>query len=330
MSALPADPALAARLGTVLGSRHSRFAVATVAGGNVSVAAAGVPLDADFEIGSISKGITGLLYADACDRGEISADTTLGELLPLGDCEAARVTLASVSRHSSGLPRLPAAGNPLRRTLSLWLRGANPYGEDLAELLLQAGTVRLRDPRPRYSNLGFELLGHAVAAGAGLSYRDLVAKRLSAPLALTSMYTPSAAADLGTHSLTGRSRFGRPRQPWTGEALAPAGGIRASIGAMGMLARALLDGSAPGMSALDPVADFAGPAVRIGAAWITLEAKGRSVTWHNGATGGFSSWIGLDREADTGVVLLSATTASVDRHGFRLLEELTSTLKGAL
>ena len=119
--------------------------------------------------------------------------------------------------------------------------------------------MQLRDPRPRYSNLGFELLGHAVAAGAGLSYRDLVAERLSAPLALASMYLPSTAADLGPHSLTGRSRFGRPRQPWTGEALAPAGGIRASIGAMGLLARALLDGSAPGMSALDPVARLRRP-----------------------------------------------------------------------
>ncbi|MDR6505684.1 serine hydrolase domain-containing protein [Arthrobacter oryzae] len=323
MSGLQAEPALAARLGGVLGNRHSRFAVAAVTGGNVSVAAVGVPLDADFEIGSISKGITGLLYADACERGEISAGMTLGELLPLGDCEAAQVTLASVSRHSSGLPRLPGAAHPLRRTFALLLRGTNPYGEDLAELLMQARTVRLRDPRPRYSNLGFELLGHAVAAGAGLTYRDLVATRLCTPLCLTSLYTPSAASNLGPDALTGRSRFGRPKQPWTGEALAPAGGIRASISDMGRLTRALLDGSAPGISALDPVADFAGPAVRIGAAWITLEAKGRSVTWHNGATGGFSSWLGLDRDANTGVVLMSATSASVDRHGFRLLEELT-------
>lgn len=323
MSGLRADPALAARLGSVLGNRHSRFAVATVAGGNVSVAAVGVPLDADFEIGSISKGITGLLYADACERGEISAGMTLGELLPLGDCEAAQVTLVSVSRHSSGLPRLPGAAHPLRRTLALWLRGTNPYGEDLAELLMQARTVRLRDRRPRYSNLGFELLGHAVAARAGLSYSDLVAARLCAPLALNSMYLPSAAAGLRPHALTGSSRFGRPKQPWTGEALAPAGGIRATVGDMGRLARALLDGSAPGISAMDPVADFAGPGVRIGAAWITLEAKGRSITWHNGATGGFSSWIGLDRDANTGVVLMSATSASIDGHGFRLLTELT-------
>ena len=291
----------------------------------------GVAPDSDFEIGSISKGITGLLYADACGRGEISPATPLGELLPLGNCAAAGASLGSLSRHASGLPRLapatPGSASTLRRTVSLFLHGENPYGESLAELLEQARAVRLlgprmQKPRPRYSNLGFELLGHAIAAGAGMSYRDLVAARLCGPLALDSVYMPATPGELGPDALTGTSRGGRPRQPWTGEALAPAGGIRASIQDLARLARALLDGTAPGLSALDPVAKFAGPAVRIGAAWLTLDAKGRRITWHNGGTGGFSSWIGLDREAKAGVVLLSATAAPVDRQGFELLREL--------
>ena len=64
-----------------------------------------------------------------------------------------------------------------------------------------------------------------------------------------------------------------------------------------------------------------GPAVRIGAAWITLEHHDRAITWHNGGTGGFRSWLGLDRRAGTGVAVLSATSRSVDRHGFELLAE---------
>lgn len=72
------------------------------------------------------------------------------------------------------------------------------------------------------------------------------------------------------------------------------------------------------------MARFSGRAARIGAAWITLRVGGREVTWHNGATGGFRSWLGLDRDASTGVVLLSATSASLDGHGFRLLSELTA------
>ncbi|MDQ0617247.1 serine hydrolase domain-containing protein [Arthrobacter globiformis] len=292
------------------------------------MASRGASLAADFEIGSVSKGITGLLYAEALSRGELGPDTTLGERLPLADCPAAGVTLVSLGRHSSGLPRLPSQPGTLRRTLALTLHGTNPYGETLAELLDQARTVRLPAglpvPRPRYSNFGFELLGHAVAAGAGLSFQGLLRERLAVPLGLSSVYAPAAAAEVRPTAVTGRSRSGRMMQPWTGEALAPAGGIRASISDMARLVQALLDGSAPGLAALDPVANFTGPAARIGAGWMTLEVKGRRVTWHNGGTGGFRSSVGLDRKAGGAVVLLTATAAPVDRHGFRLLQELAA------
>lgn len=323
------DPGLAEKLRSGLGRRHPVAAAAAVNAGMATMASLGASLDADFEIGSVSKGITGLLYADACGWGEVGPDATLGELLPLGACPAAGLSLAAVSRHSSGLPRLPQSAAHLRRTVRFLLHGTNPYGESLEELLAQARTVRLSapragHPRPRYSNLGFELLGHAVASGAGMSFRDLVGNRLSVPLGLGSVYAPAAPAELGPRAVSGQSRWGRAVEPWTGGALAPAGGIRASITDMARLAQALLDGSAPGLAALDPVANFAGPAARIGAAWMTLEVKGRAVTWHNGGTGGFRSWFGLDREAGTAVVVLSATAASVDRQGFRLLQELTA------
>jgi CubicO group peptidase (beta-lactamase class C family) len=49
------------------------------------------------------------------------------------------------------------------------------------------------------------------------------------------------------------------------------------------------------------------------------EVGGHTATWHNGGTGGCRSWLGVDREARKGVVVLTATSASVDRQGFRLL-----------
>lgn len=323
MTGVHGDEKLAARLRELMGARHPVVAAATLTPHGTTVASVGASLDADFEIGSISKGVTGLLYADALERGEITPSTTLGELLPLGDVPAAGVTLASISTHRSGLPRLPPSVPALRRTISLWRHGTNPYGDTLDELIVQARGVRLKPPRPRYSNLGFELLGHALASAAGTSYRDLVRQRIADPLELDVFYVPADPDQLRPEALTGTSRSGRARQPWTGEALGPAGGIRASIRDMARLTAALLDGTAPGTAALDPVAEFAGRAVRIGAAWIVLDRKGRTVTWHNGGTGGFRTWLGLDRAAGTAVVLMSATSVSVDQHGFTLLAQLT-------
>ncbi len=93
---------------------------------------------------------------------------------------------------------------------------------------------------------------------------------------------------------------------------------------MGQLAQALLNGTAPGITALEPVARFHGRRVAIGAAWITMPQRNRQVTSHNGGTGGFRSWIGLNLDQQTGVVLLSATAASVDPQGFKTLAELTN------
>lgn len=316
------DEALAMEVGELMGARHKVFATATISPHGTTVASVGATFDADFEIGSISKGITGLLYVDAIERGEITPTTTVGELLPLGAGPARDVTLASISTHRSGLPGLPASAAPLRRTLALWLQGTNPYGDSLEELIAQARGVRLRRPRPRYSNFGFELLGHAIARAAGMSYQELVRRRIAEPLDLEVFYVPATPAELRPGALTGTSRTGRARQPWTGEAVGPAGGIRASIRDLARLTTALLDGTAPGTAALDSVAEFSGSAARIGAAWITLEHNGRLVTWHNGGTGGFRTWLGLDRTARTAVVLMSATSASVDRHGFNLLARL--------
>jgi CubicO group peptidase (beta-lactamase class C family) len=314
------DAELAARLDTLVRHR-APVAVALVTPAGTTLAARGAGLTADFEIGSISKGITGLLYCDALSRGEITADSTLGDLLPLGDCAAAAVTLASLSIHRSGLPRLAPETHGIRATVEVWRRGTNPYGEDLEALLHQAREVKPGPPRSRYSNLGFELLGHALASAAGTTYADLVGSRVIQPLGLINTYLPATPDRLRPHAVAGTSRNGRPRQPWTGEALGAAGGIRSSITDMARLTAALLDGTAPGIDALVPTSRF-GPRVQIGAAWITVEMwEGRPITWHNGGTGGFRSWMGLDRAAGTGAVVLSATTASVDRAGFALLQD---------
>ncbi|MFE2557279.1 serine hydrolase domain-containing protein [Streptomyces sp. NPDC059352] len=331
------DARLAARIRALTGARHpvaaavvspggtriaclgaGRDTTADAAAGTTAGTVAGAELDADFEIGSISKGVTGLLYAEALARGEIEARTTLGDLLPLGDAPAGRVTLEALSIHRSGLPRIPASAHPWRRTVSLWRHGTNPYGEDVGQLLDQARGVRVGKPRSRYSNLGYELLGHALARAARTTYAELVLQRVTTPLGLGCFYLPATAGQLRPGAVRGTSRRGRPREPWTGEALGPAGGIRADIRSMARLTEALLDGSAPGIAALDPVAPL-GAGARIGAAWVTVQVKGLTVTWHNGGTGGFRSWLGLDRATGTGVAVLSATTASVDRHGFALL-----------
>jgi len=313
---------LSAWLDKTAGRRYPVAAVGVVKHGEISVAARGAGVDADYEIGSISKGITGLLHIQALDRGEITADSVLADFLPLGDVPAGGVTLSSIVVHRSGLPRLPKAMHAYQRSWQTLRRGTNPYGDTLDELLEQTRTVELGKPRTRYSNLGFELLGHALARAGGTTYAELARERVFAPLGLDSMYVPATPSELRATALTGTGRYRDNRHAWTGEALGPAGGIRSTIADMTRLAAALLDGTAPGVAAIEPTADFMRGA-RVGAAWITLDVKRpgrrRQVTFHDGGTGGFRSFLGIDRTADSGVVVLTATARSVTPPGLRLL-----------
>ena len=311
------NPVLATTAAGLLGRHHTVAAVANVTPDGAATATIGASPDADFEIGSVSKALTGMLYREAVEIGRVTPTTTLGSLLPIaGHGAVEHVTLESLATHCSGLPRLPPAMEPLTRTWRLYTKGENPYGDTLVELLAQTRDIAVGPPRSLYSNLAFQLLGHAVAAASGVRYVELLQSWFG-----DAFYAPAAAEELRPEALIGVSRRGRARAPWVGEGIAPAGGIRASIGTMHELLQRILDGSAPGLSALDPDTEFS-RGVRIGAGWITLDHGAQPITWHNGGTGGFRSWIGVDRAAGVGAVVLTARDASVDRAGFRLVQQL--------
>lgn len=340
-------------VGAARGWGAAPLVLAVVDAHGVRTAGVAADPDQDVEIGSISKGLTALLYEDALARGEVQRNTRLDHLLAgLRGSPVGTVRLDALATHHSGLPRLARGSGALRRTYELYRYGRNPYPHSLSELLALARHTELGHHRgPLYSNLGYQLLGHAVAAGAGRSYPDLVAERLAAPLGLTATYVPVHPSHLRETAMAGASPRGRARDPWVGEALAPAGGIRASVGDLARLAAAMLAGSAPGTQALDHRERF-GLGTRIGSGWITLavpvdggqrrdrkghrtrvrrwsddggahqESFDQLVTWHNGGTGGFRSFLGMDRERGIAVAIVSPRSRSVDRYGFELLADL--------
>lgn len=103
--------ALAAELGRLAGRRARRVAAVVVDLDAVPVARSAF-IDADedsrFEIGSVTKGLVGMLLAEAISRREASLDTTLGDLLTeTTGSQVGAVTLRELATHTSGLPRLP-------------------------------------------------------------------------------------------------------------------------------------------------------------------------------------------------------------------------------
>ncbi|MBC7475559.1 MAG: serine hydrolase, partial [Candidatus Sericytochromatia bacterium] len=61
----------------------------------------------------------------------------------------------------------------------------------------------------------------------------------------------------------------------------------------------------------------------IGLGWhITKIKTGDKVIWHNGATAGFTSFIGFIKDKKVGVVILSNSSNSVDEPAVLILEKL--------
>src|SRR5688572_16480680 len=122
-----------------------------------------VTADTVFDIGSITKLFTALLLADLVTRGQVTLDDPVARYLP----EAVRVperngrpiTLVDLATHTSGLPLRP--GNLVSNAAD------NKYAGYTTDLLYQyvADAPLTRDPGSayEYSNVGYGLLGHAVA-----------------------------------------------------------------------------------------------------------------------------------------------------------------------
>src|SRR5262245_51370592 len=118
--------------------------------------------DTVYEIGSITKTFTATLLARAVIADRVRLDTPLAQLLSDFKFPARNgkeITLGALATQRSGLPRLPSNMQPKDP--------ADPYADyDAAKLkAFLAGYELPRDPDTsyEYSNLGFGLLGFALA-----------------------------------------------------------------------------------------------------------------------------------------------------------------------
>jgi CubicO group peptidase (beta-lactamase class C family) len=273
----------------------------------------GAPPDANtvYEIGSITKGLTGILLADMANAGEVSLHDTLDKYLrePSRFPEAIRtITLLQLATHSSGLPRLPA-------NLMFGMKdAANPYahyGREQLETFLQAyapppGRTTIT---PEYSNLGFGLLGFLLADRAVKPYGVLLKERVLDPLGMRDT-TIALSPDQQKRLAPGHAQ-GKPAANWDLDALAGAGAVRSTAADMTKLLQALMNppGGRIGKAiklATEPRASLG--AARIGLGWLTTtQPSGLTMTWHNGGTGGYRTFIAFTPNGRHGIVVLTNT-----------------------
>jgi CubicO group peptidase (beta-lactamase class C family) len=300
-----------------------------------------VKADSLFEIGSITKTFTGLILAQMVEQGKIRLDEPVRELLPKGTVEkpasGGEITLLDLATQHSGLPRMPDNFDPNNPE--------DPYADYDAQQLYafigKRGVTRPADARFNYSNLGFGLLGQALSNAAGSSYAQLLADEVTLPLGMkTTVVTLST--DQRARFAQGHGIQHQPTHEWNLNAMAGAGAIRSTAGDMLTYLHAQLhpekvdvDASlaasrtiAKAIQMSHEIRAEAGPSMKIALAWLFNEQTG--TYWHNGGTGGFSSYAYFNPREDVAAVVLCNTSVGpngsfADRLGEHIAERLRGT-----
>jgi CubicO group peptidase (beta-lactamase class C family) len=306
----------------VRGALPGSVAVGVLRGGVESFGAAGdagqLPL---YEIGSISKVFTGLLLAQAVEKGELSLDDTLGKLLAGKAAlrpDVAGVTLRQLVTHTSCLPRLPKGE---------WSDDMkDPYRDFSRAMLWKAlSETELKRTPPcegDYSNFGLAVVGELLSERYAKPWETLVIERIAAPLGMS---------DTKQHLGDKETRLAKPYSgkkeagPWTFQAFAGAGSLRSTTPDMLKFSRAMLAGrngplGAAAERALQPLARFGGG--EIGYAVMMRGPASKRSYYHGGATGGYRAhWMILPDSQEAVIVLASNGGSPVEKVSDAVLAE---------
>ncbi|MFK8005265.1 MAG: serine hydrolase [Saprospiraceae bacterium] len=272
-----------------------------------------------YEIGSISKVFTSLLLAEMVVEGKMKLDDPIDKYLPnvkVPDYKGVKITLKHLATHNSGLPKLPD-------NLDLAEDPSNPYAHYDEKMLLEflEKYKLLSEPgtKHEYSNLGVGLLGYILTKQSGLSLEKLFYKKVGGQLFATS--TQIKVSKWRKDKLAFGHMGGDVVPNWDfQDALSGCGAFKSTTSEMlRFLFMQLTLRENNRTAAVELTQELqADVDQKMGLGWHFYK---ENIRWHNGGTGGYSSFCGIDLEKNRGVVVLTNSTYSVDDLGLHLLDE---------
>jgi serine-type D-Ala-D-Ala carboxypeptidase/endopeptidase len=273
----------------------------------------GVPTpETIYEIGSVTKAFTGVLLADESLRNGLDLNATVVDTLPAGSPKPEKpaekpITLAHLATHTSGLPRLPDDLKAKDIT--------NPYADFTAadSYAFFASHKPKRDPGEyEYSNYAMGLLGQLLADRAGKTYDELVQERICEPLGMTETrqtLTPDMKARLAPPH-NGDLQRGKN---WDFQAHVGAGGLLSNGRDMLKFAAAMMADDDREVTKAFQLAgerrEKFSDGLGIGLGWHF--ARDGSTRWHNGQTGGYSSYVACLPQQQVAVAVLCNTATDL-------------------
>jgi serine-type D-Ala-D-Ala carboxypeptidase/endopeptidase len=276
-----------------------------------------VTFETVFEIGSITKVFTALLLANMARRGEVGLDDPVSRHLPsdfkVPPRDGREITLADLATHTSGLPRWPLLSGDSRPSQTAIDAAARISLQDFKAWL---ANLQLPQNPPAagawwYSNVGYALLGMALANRAGRPYEALLQVRVIDPMRLrdTTFYPTLAMAP---RLAEGHDPELKPLPPFDAGIFIAAGALRSTPRDLARFAAAILPGSrspiardAELLLTVRREAPWLGGKQALG--WEVLDAPGGTFVNKDGVTFGQTASMAFDSVRRMAVIALSNT-----------------------
>lgn len=292
-----------------------------------------------FAVGSLSKGMTAEATAVLVAQGRLHWSDTLETLLPPSvvlSNDAKKITLLQLVTHTSGLPRQNMDLSMLAAFVRYLGNGENFYThldrDDVVNDL--AHFVKPASGEPRYSNLGYAVLDYMLNYQTGQRADKLVDALLFAPLGIQN--TSFMPQKLKAYPLRAIGHAGSqpkfvprgqvvPDWQFTGNMLG-AGGLYANTTDLLTFAAAHLNST--GKSLLDRAMRdtmkvyYPREKEAANIAWVSDTYGEQTITYQVGYIGGYSSYIGIDRQHHFAVVVLQNSFTWQNNLGHSVLRQL--------
>lgn len=150
-----------------------------------------------FRIGSITKMFTAVMILQLVEEGKLKLTDKLDQFYPQIP-NAAKITIAQLLGHRSGVPNVKRAQNAQRNANTL------PMTNDEHLALIVNTTPDFEpDTKSLYSNSGYFLLGLILEKSTSKSYEDALRQRITSRIGLRDTYTATGNINVNKHeSLT--------------------------------------------------------------------------------------------------------------------------------
>lgn len=276
-----------------------------------------------YEIGSITKTFCGNLLAIAVTEKKINLEEDIRKYLPKGfknlELNNQPILIKHLANHSSGLPRIPSNMDTQKDYDIL-----NPYKNFTKEMLYAyLSSVALANEPGKvceYSNLGMALLGLILEDVYKKSFEELIIEKICYPNKMPDTKINLSATQL-TNFADGHNDDGEFTAHWEFGSLCAAGALRSTAEDMLKFVNYnLLEANEATKLAHNTTFNNG---QNMALAWHKMQRKtNKELIWHNGATGGFTSFCGFVKEKNCGFVVLSNSNSRADFIGLAIYNYL--------